>query len=70
MNVRILPKSQRAKNRVREHGEVMSLHSEDLRNGRKHILVESVNDTWNLNDKVKTHWMGWFDESEADWEMV
>jgi hypothetical protein len=60
--VKILPKSQRAKNRVREHGEVMllrRLHPNDR------FLVESLGNTWN-----GTTWAGWFRFEEASYEEV
>jgi len=70
MNVILKPKSRRAKNRCTEHGNVFTLKQTDFRNGEKHILVESHNDTWTLKPGVKQHWMGWFSESEAEWETI
>jgi len=70
MNIRILPKSKRAKNRIREHGEIMTLKDDGFRSGVKGILVESTHKTWSLNSQIQTHWMGWFSEIEADWEMI
>jgi len=70
MKVNLKPKSQRAKNRCTEHGTVFTLKAEDLRNGKNHILVESLDTTWTLKKGVKQHWVGWFDETEAEWKEV
>lgn len=60
--VRILPKSQRAKNRVHEHGDIMLL--KELIPQAK-FLVESLEDTWH-----GSRWSGWFTFKEADYEEV
>jgi len=56
--VRILPKTQRAKNRVHEHGEVMILKNTNPNGGS---YVESLRNTWQ-GEK----WAGWFKKEEAD----
>ena len=57
MEITILPKSQRAKNRIKEHGSKMILIKE-LKNK---ILVQSIEKTWR-----NQFWLGWFDNEEAD----
>lgn len=66
MKVRITPKSQRAKNRVREHGEVMQLIREE--NGK--TLFHSLNDTWRLSKDKMMPWGGWFSLEDASWEPI
>ena len=62
MNVRIIPLNMRAKNRIKEHGEIMEL----LGSTSVAFSVKSLNKTWN-ND----HWIGWFIlDSEARFENV
>jgi len=65
MNVKIIPKVQRAKNRVNEHGEVMKLHNESKFQGQPAILVESLGDTWR-GEK----WKGWFTADEIEFEKL
>lgn len=57
-DIKIIPLSQRAKNRVKEHGEIMELIT--ISNDK--ILVKSLNKTWNNNTD---HWSGWFTNKEA-----
>ncbi len=61
MNIKIIPTSNRAKNRVKEHGEVMRLVQELP----DRILCESLEHTW--NDR---YWLGWFNDNECNWEVV
>lgn len=70
MKIRLIPKSRRAKNRVAEHGNQFTLMREENRNGKKCILVESLFESWKLKVGVMQHWVGWFDETEAEWEKV
>lgn len=64
--VKILPKSQRAKNRVNEHGDQMEL----IFDRKEAFLVESINYTWrNSNDEFE-RWKGWFTKEEAAWENI
>ena len=56
--ITVAPNSQRAKNRVKEHGSRMLLLKED---GDK-FLVESIGRTFNKNTEK---WMGWFSVKEA-----
>lgn len=59
MKVKIVATSQRAKNRVHEHGEIMEL----IEDRPDKFLVRSLEKTWNKNTDF---WMGWFDrENEA-----
>jgi hypothetical protein len=67
--VKIIPKTQRAHNRVAEHGEVMSIRMEGTFNGQTAILVESPKETWGSAGR-KSNWMGWFTTDEADWERL
>lgn len=60
MKVRIIPITQRAKNRVAEHGEVFKLVMDKHFNGKPGVLCSSLSGTW----------LGWFDEDEATWEIV
>jgi hypothetical protein len=63
MKVKIIPKSQRAKNRVREHGEEMDLLDDQ---GEK-FLVESLDHDYCCGQS----WKGWFvKDSEATYEVV
>lgn len=55
--IKIIAISKRAKNRVREHGEIMQV----LAKNSNRILVKSMNKTWNNNTE---HWLGWFHESD------
>lgn len=61
---RIIPKSQRAKNRVNEHGEVMKVLRQDKPqcfNGLDAIFVESED---------SKRWQGWFSVEDADYEKL
>lgn len=58
MQVKIIPTSQRAKNRVHEHGEIMELVKEKPEG----FLCRSLNKTWAKNTDF---WMGWFLGDEA-----
>ena len=61
--VRITPKCQRARNRVREHGHVMFLRRvERMQHNNMKLGV--------FCDSLDGVWFGWFDEDEADWEML
>jgi hypothetical protein len=59
MKCKIIPKTQRAKNRVREHGKIMFFlkreHAQCL-NNQIGTLVESLDKSWK----------GWFSDDEAD----
>jgi hypothetical protein len=67
--IRIIPKTTRAKNRVREHGEIMFLVREDFFRGEMAILVESLEETWQ-GTTPPSKWGGWFKNSEADFELI
>jgi len=56
----ILPKSKRAKERVKQHGQEFLVQEEYF----DRILVKSVDKTW--NNKTE-HWLGWFTSKEASW---
>ena len=59
--VRIIPKSRRAKNRVREHGEEF-LADLSKCNYPDSILLLSLGNTWRGEQ-----WLGWLSSQEADW---
>lgn len=59
MFVLISPKTKRAKDRCKQHGNIMLFKKEV--GGR--ILVESLDNTWKGE-----RWMGWFSNDEASWE--
>lgn len=67
--IKIIPTSQRAKNRVAEHGEVMLLEHEETFDGEKAIFVRSVHETWGTAGR-KENWCGWFTETECKWELL
>jgi len=66
MQVKIIPKCQRAKNRIREHGEIMLLR----RNDGHRVLFDSLNKTYLFADGVKVQWTGWFTTEEASFVRV
>jgi len=66
MKVTITPKSQRAKNRVAEHGAVMKLEEEGSWEGQTAIRVRSIKETWGSAGR-KQKWVGWLTVDEADW---
>jgi len=70
MKVVLTPKTQRAKNRIKEHGNIMTLIRLANRDGKNSLLVESLEETWSLKPGVRQHWMGWFDFSEVEWREV
>lgn len=59
--VKLFPKSKRAKSRVFEHGEIMNL----VRQTDTSFLFESLNETCR-GEK----WLGWFTDNEVDFEEV
>ncbi len=63
MHIRIIPKTQRAKNRVREHGEIMEAEiANSMFQGKPAHLLKSI--------KEGDDWWGWLTEDEADFEIV
>ena len=65
MFIKIIPKSQRAKNRVKEHGEVMQKMPDATNSsfrGEKAHLLHSL--------KEGDDWFGWITISEADFEEI
>lgn len=67
MTITITPKTKRAKERVKKHGEVMHLQRQGTFNGEPAVLVESLNATWSCG-KAKHKWTGWFTMNEASWQ--
>jgi len=62
MRVKIIPKSIRARNRMKEHGEEMILVMEHP----DAFMVRSIDKTYRGD-----HWMGWFQkDKEATYERV
>jgi len=64
LDVKIIPKTQRAKNRVREHGDVFEL----VKSTGDEVLLQSKGKTWRSSPNSKPeHWLGWFDiDSEIE----
>jgi hypothetical protein len=62
--VKLTPKCQRAKNRVKEHGETMEI----LLDFPDKVMVRSLNDTWTYPDGSKGKWVGTLRKEEAEWE--
>lgn len=60
--VTIIPKTQRAKNRCKEHGENFEVLEQ--KDGR--ILVKSLQKSFRNKDDME-HWMGWFSKLDAIW---
>jgi hypothetical protein len=58
-HIKIIPKNQRAKNRINEHGDIMIIIDKKIINGNLSILCKSLNKTFH-ND----FWLGWFTENE------
>ena len=65
MKIKIIPKCQRARNRIREHGEIMTLLGEGMFRSQSAILVESLDKTWS-GEK----WGGWFTSEEVSFEKI
>jgi hypothetical protein len=61
MQILVTPKSQRAKNRVREHGDTFLL----VQDRTSKICVESLKKTWQGQK-----WLGWFTIDDANWEIL
>lgn len=64
--VKIIPKSQRAKNRVNEHGEQMEL----LTSNGESFMVRSLQDTFKYREGVFGKWVGTLSKEEAEWEEI
>ena len=64
--VKIIPKSQRAKNRVKEHGSQMEI----LIDKPQGITVRSLEMTFKHQTGDYGKWIGTFTKEEADWEEV
>lgn len=62
--VKIIPKSQRAKSRVKEHGKEMELLVD---NGDK-FMVRSLENTFTHKNDVMGKWLGWFTKEEAEYD--
>lgn len=67
--IEIRPKSQRARNRIAEHGKFMKVISESIFLGFPAILVESLEKTWKNKPKSQPEkWKGWFTDQEINYE--
>lgn len=64
--VKLIPKSNRAKNRIKEHGQTMEI----LLDKSDSFMVRSVNETWMYQDGTKGRWLGTFGKEEAAYEEV
>ena len=60
--MKIIPRCKRAKERVAQHGEDMTLIKKDKFDGKPAVFVRSQNKTWSGNQ----HWNGWFTEDEIE----
>lgn len=59
--IKLIPKTQRAKNRVREHGDTFKVERRDnpqCFGGRPSILLRNLEDGW----------QGWFVIAEEEWQ--
>ena len=65
VRVKIIPKSNRVKNRVKEHGDIMLLNEINTLNGTNAILVKSIKETWGTAGR-REQWFGWITENEAN----
>lgn len=66
MKVKLIPKTQRAKNRVKEYGDTFYL----LDNKGYKILVEEIYLGNGFSSVKKEVWMGWFNKHEAEWQEI
>lgn len=64
--VKIIPKSQQAKDTVKEHGETYEI----LLDKSDSFMVRSLQDTWKYREGVFGRWLGTFAKEEASWEEV
>lgn len=67
MHVKLLPKSQRAKNRIQEHGEIMLLKKQKMDGS---FYVESLNKSFKLCEGMAITWAGWFKKEEAEFKFI
>ena len=63
--VKIIPITQRAKNRVREHGDLMELVKIGQFNGQPAILAKA----FDADPITNSCWLGWFQDDEAVWKI-
>lgn len=64
--VKIVPKSKRAKDRIREHGPIMELLAD-----KEHMfMVRSLEQSFTYRKDVMGFWLGWFTKEEAGYENV
>jgi hypothetical protein len=69
--VKITPISQRAKNRVKEHGEVFEVLGADEKtelDKLDKIVVRSLGDTFKYREGMVGKWVGTITREEAGWE--
>ena len=64
--VKIIPKSQRANNRINEHGEEMEL----LLDSGDRFYVRSLKNTFSYSKLGMGKWLGWFTKEQADYEKI
>ena len=58
--MKIIPRSKRAKDRVKQHGEDMELVKHGRFDNLPAVLVKSQEKTWSGGQ----HWFGWFTDAE------
>ncbi len=61
--IKLTPKSQRAKNRVKEHGDIFEL----LVDKGDSVIVRSLEDTFKYREGVVGRWVGTITKDEAEW---
>lgn len=61
--IKLIPKSQRANDRITQHGNIMALIA--CYPGK--ILVESLGEGWNGNNE---YFKEWYTEQECDWKVL
>lgn len=62
--IKIVPKSQGAANRIKEHGEYMEI----LLDEQNSFMVRSLEATFKYREGVFGKWIGTFTTEEAVWE--
>lgn len=62
--VKIVPKTARMKNRVKQHGDIMRVVDNPLATQHK-VLVESLQASWGPMDN-RMHWWCWVTPADAD----
>lgn len=64
--INIVPKSQGARDKIKEHGEIMEV----LLDNSDKILVRSLEDTYKFREDIFGNWIGSFIKEKVDLEEV